>query len=106
MRFEERRGQEHGVGDWQAVHTRAICTTITGGRESNRVVPILVSTSELTERKRTYAVRALGQWCARKRRLVLRLLSRYELMAGFSSREKQDANTLKNALKSAPVAMR
>lgn len=49
------------------------------------VVPVLVS----TERKRTYAVRALGQWCAWKRRLAFRLLSHHELVAGFSSRESE-----------------
>lgn len=33
MRLEEKKDQEHGVGDWQTVHTRAICTTtITEGK--------------------------------------------------------------------------
>lgn len=36
MQLEERRSQEHGVGDWQAVHTRAICTTTITGEEGEK----------------------------------------------------------------------
>lgn len=37
-----------------------------------------------SERKRTFAVRALGQWCARKGRLAFRLFSRRRIkVAGF-----------------------
>lgn len=52
--------RERGVGDWQAVHTRAICTTTI-----MRIRPRRVPTPVSIERKRTFAVRALGQWCAR-----------------------------------------
>lgn len=86
------RCQERGVGDWQAVHTRAICTTTIMWIRPRRVpAPFSI------ERKRTFAVRALGQWCARKRRFAFRLFPCRELrwiLAGFFIRAKMQAGPI------------
>lgn len=49
-----------------------------------------------SERKRTFAVRALGQWCARKGRLAFRFFSRHRIkgVAGFLIWERARALTL------------
>lgn len=100
MRLGEWRGQEHGVGDWQAVHTRAICTTtIMGEGERGRGGPTAGRPGSRFHRAKTH-VRGSRSWSVVRLEETARIPPSFSPRIGgwFFESGKRDANTFKNAV--------